>query len=354
MSNSPIRYGVAGLGRSGWNIHVANIRPRDDAELAAVVDPLQQRRQEAKAEFGCETYEELSHMLDQEDIDVIVVATPSAFHASDTISALKASKHVICEKPMALDVEEADQMIAQAKESNKHLFIHQNRRFDRQFTHLKTVVESGQIGQLYHIRNYSNSFTRRDDWQTLSKNGGGVLNNTCPHHLDAILQLLGAPVTNVMGDLQQISSAGDVEDHVKAFLRASNGCTADMEITSAQNIAADMPSWILCGSQGTLTSDGQKSVVRWFESEEAGEVEVVEGAARNRAYAWQAKPLNWKEETVEAKGPNIGNFYDNVTKVLWHDHEMVVTPESVREVIRVIAEIRKGTKFDREAKKALI
>jgi hypothetical protein len=125
-----------------------------------------------------------------------------------------------------------------------------------------------------------------------------------------------------------------------------------MEITSAQNIAADMPSWILCGSHGTLTSDGRKSVIRWFESGEDGEVDVVEGAARDRAYAWQAKPLNWQEETVEAKSPNIGNFYDNVTKVLRHNHEMVVTPESVREVIRVIAEIRKGTKFDGKATKA--
>ena len=352
MSNPSIRYGVAGLGRSGWNIHIANIRPRGDAELAAVVDPLKERRQEAEAEFGCETYEELSHMLDQEDIDVIVVATPSVFHAADTISALQANKHVICEKPMALDIDEADKMIAQAKESKKHLFIHQNRRFDRQFTHLKEVVESGQIGQLYHIRNYSNSFVRRDDWQTLSKNGGGVLNNTCPHNLDAILQLLGAPVTNVMGDLQQISSACDVEDHVKAFLRASNGCTADMEITSAQNIATDIPTWILCGNQGTLTSDSRRSVARWFEPEEAGEVEVVEGAARNRAYAWQTKPINWREETVEAKGPNIGNFYDNVTEVLLHNHEIVVTPESVREVIRVIAEIRKGTPFEGKTKKA--
>ena len=82
MSNSPIRYGVAGLGRSGWNIHVANIRPRDDAELAAVVDPLQERRQEAKTEFGCQTYEELSQMLNQENIDVIVtekgIIPPSA------------------------------------------------------------------------------------------------------------------------------------------------------------------------------------------------------------------------------------------------------------------------------------
>ena len=92
--------------------------------------------------------------------------------------------------------------------------------------------------------------------------------------------------------------------------------------------------------------------MKYSRGSRAGEVEVVEGAARNRAYAWQATPLNWKEETVEAKGPNIGNFYDNVTKVLWHNHETVVTPESVREVIRVIAEIRKGTKFDSKAKKA--
>lgn len=344
--NAPIRYGVVGLGRSGWNIHVNNIRPREDSELVAVVDALPERRNEAAEEFGCKTYESIEGMLEQDNVDVAVVATPSVFHARDTIMALKAGKHVICEKPMAMNLKEADMMIAQAKESNRHLFIHQNYRFQPKFTHLKEVVESGLIGRLYHIRNYNQNFARRDDWQTLAKNGGGVLNNKCPHNLDIIMQLMGAKVTDVMGDLQQIASGGDVEDHVKAFIRAQNGCTADMEVTSAQNIAAKFPEWVLCGTCGTLTSDGGKSTIRWFDPQEVGEVEVVEGAALNRAYGSQAPPLPWQEKVVDAKGPDIGSFYDNVSGVLLRNEPMLVTPESVREVIHVMSAIRRGTKFD--------
>jgi scyllo-inositol 2-dehydrogenase (NADP+) len=345
MTQTPIRYGVAGLGRSGWNIHVNQIRPREDAKLVAVVDPLPERRDEAAEEFGCETYEHIEPMLAQNDLDVVVVATPSIFHGRDSIMALKAGKHVICEKPMAMSLAEADRMIEQAKAVGRYLFIHQNYRFQPKFTHLKSVVESGQLGRLYHIRNYNQGFSRRDDWQTLAKNGGGVLNNKCSHNLDIILQLLGAKVVDVLGDLQQIASAGDVEDHVKAFLRAENGCTADMEVTGAQNIAADLPEWVLCGTYGTLTCTGKESTIRWFDPEVAGEVQVLEGAAKNRAYGSEAPPLQWQEEVVEAVGPDVGNFYDNVADVLLRDKPMMITPESVRELIRVMDEIRAGTAF---------
>jgi predicted dehydrogenase len=199
---------------------------------------------------------------------------------------------------------------------------------------------------VYHIRNYNQNFSRRDDWQTLAKNGGGALFNKCSHNLDIIMQLMGAKVVDVMGDLQQIASGGDVEDHVKALLRAENGCTADMEVTSAQNIAVKLPEWILCGEYGTLTCDGRQSVIRWFDPKAAGSVEVIDGAALNRSYASQAPPLPWQEKTVEAKGPSIGNYHDNVAGVLLRNEPMKVTPESVREVMRVMAEIRKGTKFN--------
>lgn len=346
MKNQPIRYAVAGLGRSGWNIHVNQIAPRQDAELVAVVDPLRERRQEAADKFGCQIYETFEPMLSQKDVNVVVVATPSAAHAPNSIAALEAGKHVICEKPMAMHQDEADQMIQAAEANNRHLFIHQNYRFQSVFTHLQEVIDSGIIGRLYHIRNYNNDFSRRDDWQTLARNGGGVLNNKCTHNLDMIMQLLGGKVVEVMGDLQQIASGGDVEDHAKAFLKADNGCTADMEVTSAQNIAAQMPAWILCGTSGTLTSDGNQSTIRWFDPEEAGQVEVIEGAAKNRAYGSSAKPIDWQEKVVESKGPNIGNFYDNVTAVLQERSEMYVTPQSVREVLRVMTEIRAGTDFE--------
>src|SRR5205085_4455303 len=125
--------------------------------------------------------------------------------------------------------------------AGKKLFVHQNYRFNKEFLMMKEVVASGKIGRVFHIRNYISHFARRNDWQTLARNGGGVLNNTCVHFLDQILQLLPGTVTQVMGDLQQIASSGDVEDHVKAFLRTDAGATADMEISSAENIATPLP-----------------------------------------------------------------------------------------------------------------
>src|SRR5207247_5899878 len=113
-----------------------------------------------------------------------------------------AGKHVIVEKPMAMSLAEADSMIAAAKRARKKLIVHQNYRFYPEFLHLKEIVDSGLIGRVFHIRNYITAFARRNDWQTLSKNGGGVLNNTCVHFLDQILQLLPGTVAQVMGDLQ--------------------------------------------------------------------------------------------------------------------------------------------------------
>ena len=346
MSEAPIRYGVVGLGRSGWNIHVKNLRPRDDAQIVAVADPVEERRQEAADEFGCQTYDNIDDMLGQDDIEVAVIATPSVFHGPDTLKSFEAGKHVVVEKPMAMNVAEADEMIATSEKAGKKLFVHQNWRFNLQFTHLQDVVASGKLGRLYHIRNYSSEFSRRDDWQTLAKYGGGVLNNTCPHYLDMLLQLSGTPIVDIMGDLQQITSGGDVEDHVKAFLRSENGCTVDMESSTAQNVAMLLPTWILCGTTGTLTSDGKQSTIRWFDPDEAGEVESREGPAVDRKYGSETKSLNWNEEVVDAVGTDIGNFYDNATGVLQRGEEMIAKPEHVREVIRVIAEIRKGTPFE--------
>lgn len=342
MSSDVTRYGVVGLGRAGWNIHVAGLRPREDAKIVAVVDPVEERRAEAASEFGCQTHENIADLIAQDDVDVVVVATPSAMHAPDTIAALQGGKHVAVEKPMSMDVAEADAMIAAAEKADRKLFVHQNYRFKPEFQHLLEIRDSGIIGKVYHLRNYTTGFARRNDWQTLKKNGGGVLNNTCPHFLDMLMQLAGAPIVDVMGDLQQIASAGDVEDHVKAFLRADNGVTIDMEITSAQNLGDQkLPKWIMCGSTGTLVSDGATSTIRYFDPKEAGPIEVVEGAVAGRKYG-NDDQLPWQEKTVEATGPDIGDFYDNVTAVLQRGEAMYITPQSVREVIRVIAEIRKS------------
>src|SRR5688572_29475841 len=129
-ADDPIRYGVVGLGRAGWDIHVKQLRERPDAKVVAVVDPVPERREQTEREFaGCKSYAKLADMLrKQPDVEVVVVATPSALHAPDAKKSLKAGKHVVVEKPMAVSVAEADSMIKTAGQAGKRLFVHQNYR----------------------------------------------------------------------------------------------------------------------------------------------------------------------------------------------------------------------------------
>jgi len=342
--SEPIRYGVVGLGRAGWDIHVHELRPRADAKIVAVADPVAERREQAAAEFGCNAHPNLAKLLKQDDVEVVVIATPSVSHATDTKKAFAAGKHVVVEKPMAMSVAEADAMIKASQTAGKRLFVHHNYRFRPEFVHLKEVVESGILGRVYHIRQCLFSFVRRNDWQTLTRNGGGVLNNTGTHFLDQILQLMGGTITQVMGDLQQIVSSGDVEDHVKALLRSDNGCTADLEISTAQNVSPAPPKWTICGTQGTLVGDGKESTIRWFDPSQVQPLPAVDGPALDRKYG-NADKLPWQEKqiTVEDRSPTA--FYDNVYGVLRRGEEMRITPQSVREVIRVMSLIRKATDF---------
>jgi len=341
----PIRYGVVALGRAGWDIHIAELRKRADAKIVACVDPLPDRRAQAEAELGCKTYPTLGKLLKQDDVEIVVIATPSAQHAPDTKKALKAGKHVICEKPMAMSLSETDSVIKAATASGKHLFIHQNFRFWAETNHLLEVAASGIIGKLFHVRHYQSGFARRNDWQTLAKNGGGVLNNTCPHFIDVLLQLIGAPIQTIVGDLQQIASAGDVEDHVKLFLRGENGVTGDLEISGAEMINPPLPKWILCGRHGTLTSDGKTSTVRCFDPSQVQPRVSVDGPAGDRKYGNDDK-LPWQEKTMNVEDrADKRTFYDNVYEVLREGKPMRVTLEQVRELMRVIAMARKGTRF---------
>ena len=343
MSES-INYGVVGLGRAGWDIHIRELRARPDAKVVAVVDTVAERREQARMELGSTPYESLKDLLADPAVEVVVVATPSVMHAPDAIAALDAGKHVVVEKPMCMNIAEADDMIRAAHRNGKKLLIHHNMRFGRIYTYLRQLIDSGMIGRVFHIRHHNAGFNRRNDWQTLARNGGGVLNNTVSHSLDVILSILDAKVTGVLGDLQQIASAGDVEDHVKILMRAENGRTADIEVSLAENIAAAVPAWVVCGACGTMTSDGKTATIKYFDPAQAAKLEAIDGPAKDRKYG-SGDILPWQERVEPFEGPSMGTFYDNVYGVLRQDKPMHITPESVREVIRVIGEIRKGTPF---------
>lgn len=323
--------GIVGLGRAGWNLHLQPMLKHPEFQIVAVADPLPERRKEASDLTGCAEFTTIDELLAGSDAQVVVVATPSQSHYEDTLKVLQAGRHCIAEKPLAFSAKDANHLVALAKERGLGLFVHHVHLHRAEFHHLKQVIESGDLGKLFTIRAFWGSYGRRWDWQTLKKNAGGQLNNTCPHVFTIVLPLLGGPVKDVFSDLRNIKDAGDAEDHVHAVLRSESGITADIVVSSA--MAQSAPRWMVCGSRGTLVSDGETSKLRFYDGNAVPPLSVLDTAAPNRKYLSETLP--WQEKEIPVPESPVPPFHENVRDVLLGKADQIITPESVVEVVRV-------------------
>ncbi len=331
-----IRVGIAGLGRSGWNIHAKTISTMTHAfQVCAVMDPSAERCDEAVHELGARAYRDFEGLIGDPDLDVIVVATPNRLHADQACAAMVAGKHVICEKPMALNTEDADRMIATSQQSGRLLAVFQNRRYEPHFLKVKNVIDSGVLGRIIQIRIEWNFFTRRWDWQTLKQHGGGSLNNHCAHLLDHAMQLFGDGEPEVFVDLKRSLTLGDADDHAKIVLRGADAPTIDIETSSA--CAYPESRWHVMGTSGGLRGTMEKLEWKWVDWSTMPARKLSGGAAQDRLYPreeydWQVTA--W-ELPADAVAPPI-LFYRDLEAALREGKALFVTPASVRRQIAVL------------------
>jgi predicted dehydrogenase len=119
---SHIGVGIAGLGRSGWGMHVPTMKLlQDKYRIQAVFDLKEERLSEAKDSLGCKVYSDFDSFLENETVELVIIATPSHLHAPQTIKALKAEKKVVCEKPMASNLKEANTMVETSYKTTEDL-----------------------------------------------------------------------------------------------------------------------------------------------------------------------------------------------------------------------------------------
>lgn len=338
---TPITVGIVGLGRAGWNLHLQPLIKLPGFKIVAVADPLPERRKEASDLTGCAEFLTIDELLAGSDARLIVVATPSASHNEDVQKVLEAGRHCIAEKPLAFSSKDANALVATAKERGLGLFVHHAHLHFPEFYFLKSVIESGDLGELFSIRAFWGFYGRRWDWQTLKKNYGGQLNNTCPHALTIVLPLLGSPVKDVFADLRNIKDAGDAEDHVHAVLRTESGVTADVVVSSVMAQAA--PRWLLCGSRGTFSSDGKVGKLRFYDGKAVPPLTVLDTAAPGRQYLSETLPWQEREITADSNAP-VPAFHQNVLDVLTGKADPIVTPESAAEVVRVTEMLHNAAK----------
>jgi predicted dehydrogenase len=339
----PITTAILGLGRAGWSIHAKALTGRDDYKVVAVADPIDERLKEAKDRFGCDTFHTLEELLEGSDAELVIVATQSGDHAEHSVACLRAGRDVLVEKPMATSLADADRLLKEAKKSGKMLTVHQSARLAADFVHIRNVIASGKLGEVFYVKKGQYKFARRNDWQMLRKYGGGELNNNGVHGLDQCYLLLESKVKDVWGDLQRTICPGDAEDHVKVLIRGENDRVIDYEMFSA--CAVPPPRWIVCGTRGTLSCDGGTSKIKYFEEGALPELEVVDAKAVAERKYGIGETIPWKEEEIPAKDDPGAGFHDRLRASLREGKELWVKPEECREVLSIMERARLGTGF---------
>lgn len=340
MSGSTIRVGLIGLGRSGWDIHAATIeRMPERFKLAAVTDPSAERCAEAERRTGCRTVASVEALVNDAEVELVAVTSPNRLHAEHAIAALRAGRDVVCEKPFAADTAEADRVIAAAKEAGRCVAPFQNRRYEPLFGKVREVIASGVLGRIVQIRCTFHGFSRRWDWQTLKRLGGGTLNNAGAHFMDQALQLFGEDEPEeVFAHLDNALSFGDADDHVSVMLRSPGAPLVQVELSSA--CAFPQQRWLVMGTRGGLTADGDRAEWKWFDPEALPHREVLTEPTPDRSYNREEIP--WQRDAWEA-GAEAGSmdrineaFYADLYAALREGAPLVVTPESVRRQIAVL------------------
>jgi len=338
-----LKTAVIGLGRIGWQFHVPNVAKHDGFDLVAVVDPLQERLDEAKSKFGAKGYTSYDQLLNEEELDLVVIASPTKFHADHAIAAFENGCDVFCDKPMAPTLAEADRMIEAMKEHGRKFMVYQPHRAGVGAVALKELLSQNLIGPVYMIKCTRTAYARRNDWQAFREHGGGMLNNYGAHYIDQSLYLAGSPVKKISCALRTIASLGDADDVVKAVIETENGIILDVDINMAA--AQPFPLWQVLGKFGSLVMDEKQRIwrARYFRPEELEEVAVQDGlAAKNRRYG-SGETIPWKTDDFPLSHFQPVNFYEKCYDYFALDGEPYVPIAETREVMRVLDACRKDS-----------
>jgi len=335
-----LRTGVIGLGRVGWGKHIPQIRGHDGFELRAVVDPLQDRLDEAQAEFSVKGYRDHKSMLAEEQLDLVVIASPTPFHAEQAVAALETGIDVFCDKPIATSLAETESMIASSEKHGRKLMAYQPHRTYPENVALREILKRDLIGPVYMIKCAMARWRRRNDWQAWKKYRGGMLYNYGAHMIDLLLYLTKSRAKSISCKLRTVASLGDADDVVKALVETDTGVILDMDINQAAGWPLER--WHVMGRRGGAVYDHDNKTwkVRYYLPEELPELAPQEGlAAEGRIYKI-GQDIPWRDETFPLSDfPEI-SFYQKCYEYFALDRDPFVSLDETRELMRVLEQAR--------------
>lgn len=206
----------------------------DGIELTAVSDIVEEKAKKAAAEQNINWYTDYTVMMDKEKPDMVAIALPHFLHKPAALEAARRGIHIMLEKPMALSVEECDDIIAAARDNNVRLMIGHIIHFMESNMAVKKIVESGELGKLIMINDtrFSNYFApERPQWFLTRKlSGGGILMNLGAHSIDGIQWITGSRVKKVSAKVTYLNDKVDVEGSGQLLLITESGVSAAINL----------------------------------------------------------------------------------------------------------------------------
>jgi predicted dehydrogenase len=212
---------------------------RDDVEIVGVADTNLELARNCARDAGASAFDDYRLLLDELSPDVVVVSTPHLSHAVVSIECLQQGAHVIVEKPMAVDLAEADAMLLAARCAERHLVVDLQYRFIPSVEAARELIDAGRVGRVVRATCVestmrSAAYYRSAPWRgTWAGEGGGVLVNQAPHPLDLLCYLAGAP-TRVVAWTETVAHEIECEDTVLAQVAFAEGGVAQIAFSTAE------------------------------------------------------------------------------------------------------------------------
>ena len=333
-----IRVALIGCGRISQT-HFEAIREVEGVRLVAVCDSVEARAREAGEQNDVPWFTNFSKMLADAPCDAVTICTPSGLHPQHGILAARAGKHVISEKPMAITLHAADELVHACDENDVHLFVVKQNRLNPSVQLVKRALDKGRFGRVY-VANTTVRWTRPQEyydqapWRGTWEFDGGAFMNQASHYVDLIQWLLG-PVESVIAKTATLARRIETEDTGIAVLRFRSGALGVIEVTMLtypKNL------------EGSLTLLGEKGTVR------------IGGTAVNRIEHWVfAEPDDDDKLVAEAStnpssvyGFGHAGYYRNVLAVLRGEAAPDTDGRAGRKSLELILGIYESAKTGRD------
>lgn len=333
-----LNVGLIGYGVAGAVFHAPMVYSVEGLKLYKIYDSRVENQAKINSKYdGVIFTTNIDEIYNDEEIDIIIVATPNIAHYELAARALESGKNVIVEKPFTVTSEEADKLIRIAKRTNKILTVHHNRRWDSDFKTIQKVINGGLLGNLVeyeaHYDRFRNFF-REGAWREKRVPGSGILFDLGAHLIDQAQFLFGVP-EEVFGNLNVQREGGEVTDSFEVLLKYDR---LKVVLKAGMLVRELGPHFMLYGDEGSFVKYGMdiqednlrkdlipKDIIDWGK-----EPEEIWGT------------INTDIEGVHIKGKvesDLGDyrdFYDNVRKAVLGEEELIVKAEEARNTIKII------------------